>query len=394
MQDKKSYLSFFYVFGALCYPTNDNYDLGNLDAKADIGIFVGYAPVKKAFRIYNKRTQKIIETIQVTFDELTTLASEKFSSGLGLHSLTHATPSSGLIPNTIPQQPCIPPNRDDQDHLFQPMFDEYFTPPSIDISPIPVAVIPRAVDLADSPVSMSIDQDASSTSIPSTQEQEHSPNISQRFEESPKTPNFRDDPLHASLHKDSTSQGSSSNVRQTHTPLKHLGIWTKVHRIANLIGVPSRFVSTRKQLQTDSMWCYFDAFLTSVKMDEFGGVLKNKARLVAQGFGQEKGIDFKESYAPVAGIEAIHIFLANATHKNIKIYQVDVKTMFLNSKLKEEAKPTEKHLQAVRRIFQYLKGTIKMGLWYSKDTDMSLTAYADHTGCQDTKRSTSGVLSS
>ncbi|GKE13326.1 retrovirus-related pol polyprotein from transposon TNT 1-94 [Tanacetum coccineum] len=57
-----------------------------------------------------------------------------------------------------------------------------------------------------------------------------------------------------------------------------------------------------------------------------------------------------------------------------------------------QAKPTEKHLQAVKRIFQYLNGTINMGLWYSKDTDMSLTAYADvdHTGCQDTRRSTSG----
>ncbi|GKD45442.1 hypothetical protein Tco_1270087 [Tanacetum coccineum] len=57
-----------------------------------------------------------------------------------------------------------------------------------------------------------------------------------------------------------------------------------------------------------------------------------------------------------------------------------------------QAKPTEKHLQAVKRIFQYLNGTINMGLWYSKDTDMSLTTYADvdHAGCQDTRRSTSG----
>ncbi|GKB66567.1 retrovirus-related pol polyprotein from transposon TNT 1-94 [Tanacetum coccineum] len=57
-----------------------------------------------------------------------------------------------------------------------------------------------------------------------------------------------------------------------------------------------------------------------------------------------------------------------------------------------QAKPTEKHLQAVKRIFRYLNGTINMGLWYSKDTDMSLTAYADadHAGCQDTRRSTSG----
>ncbi|GJZ81630.1 copia protein [Tanacetum coccineum] len=83
---------------------------------------------------------------------------------------------------------------------------------------------------------------------------------------------------------------------------------------------------------------------------------------------------------------------------------MDVKTAFLNGELKEEvyisqpegfvdqAKPTEKHLQAVKQIFRYLKGTINMGLWYSKDTGMSLTAYADadHAGCQDTRRSTSG----
>nr|GEZ29273.1 hypothetical protein [Tanacetum cinerariifolium] len=96
----------------------------------------------------------------------------------GLHYVTPATSSLGFVPNTVSQQPCIPPNRDDWDHLFQPMFDEYFTPPSIDVSPVSVAVAPRAVDLADSPVSTSIDQDALATSIPSTQEQEHSPNIS------------------------------------------------------------------------------------------------------------------------------------------------------------------------------------------------------------------------
>ncbi|GKE44762.1 retrovirus-related pol polyprotein from transposon TNT 1-94 [Tanacetum coccineum] len=216
------------------------------------------------------------------------------------------------------------------------------------------------------PVSTSIDQDTPSASIPSTQEQEHCPNISQGFEESPKTPLFHDDPLHESLHEDSTSQGSSSNVRQTHTLFEHLGRWTKDHPIANMIEDPSRSVSTRKQLETDAMWCYFDAFLTSVepknfkqamtepswidamqeeihefkrlevKTDEFGGVLKNKARLVAQGFRQEEGIDFEESFAPVARIEVIRIFVANAAHKNIMIYQMAVKTAFLNGELKEE----------------------------------------------------------
>nr|GEW39771.1 retrovirus-related Pol polyprotein from transposon TNT 1-94 [Tanacetum cinerariifolium] len=143
----------------------------------------------------------------------------------------------------------------------------------------------------------------------------------------------------------------------------------------------------RKQLETDAMWCYFDAFLTSVepknfkeamlksswieamqeeihkfkrlqvwkllhcphkvmliklkwifkvKTDEFGGVLKNKERLVAQVFRQEEGIKFEESFAPVVRIEAIHIFIANAANKNMTIYQMDVKTASLNGELKEE----------------------------------------------------------
>ncbi|GKB62711.1 hypothetical protein Tco_0918897, partial [Tanacetum coccineum] len=142
-------------------------------------------------------------------------------------------------------------------------------PPSIVVSPVQEVVAPRVVVLDDSPVSTSIGHDAPSTSIPSTQEQEHSPNISQGFEESIKTPIFRDDPLYESLHEDSNSQGSSSNVRQTHTPFEHLGRWNKDHPIANVTGDPSRFVSTRKQLEIDAMWCYFDAFLTSVEPKNF-----------------------------------------------------------------------------------------------------------------------------
>nr|GEX06144.1 retrovirus-related Pol polyprotein from transposon TNT 1-94 [Tanacetum cinerariifolium] len=160
MQDKKPDLSFFHVFGAFCYPTNDNDDLGKLDAKANIGIFVGYVPTKKAFRIYNKRTQKIIETIHVTFDELTAVASEQFSSGPGLHFMTPTTSSSGLVSNIVSQQPCIPLNKDDWDHLFQPMFDKYFTPSSINVSPVQEAAASRAMDLANSLVTTSIDLDA------------------------------------------------------------------------------------------------------------------------------------------------------------------------------------------------------------------------------------------
>ncbi|GJT68998.1 retrovirus-related pol polyprotein from transposon TNT 1-94, partial [Tanacetum coccineum] len=73
-----------------------------------------------------------------------------------------------------------------------------------------------------------------------------------------------------------------------------------------------------------------------VKLDEYGDVLKNKARLVAKGYQQEKGIDFKESFTPLARIEAIRIFIANAASKIMTIYQMDVKTTFLNGELKEE----------------------------------------------------------
>ncbi|GKC31720.1 putative ribonuclease H-like domain-containing protein [Tanacetum coccineum] len=385
MQNKKPDLSFLYVFGSLCYPTNDHEDLGKFDAKADIEIFVGYAPVKKAFRFYNRRTRIISETIHVTFGELTAMASEQFSSGPGLQGMTPATSSTRLGSNPVSQQPCLPPIRDDWDRLFQPMFDEYFNPPTIVVSPVPEAAAPRAEVLADSPVSTSIDQDAPST-------------------KSPKTPTFHDDPLNESPHEDSTSQGSSSNVRQLHTPLEHLGRWTKDHPIANVIGDPSRSVSTRKQLETDAMWCYFDAFLTSVepknfkqamtepswidamqeeiheferlevKSDESGRVLKNKARLVAQGFGQEEGIDFEESFAPVARIEAIRIFVANFAHKNMTIYQMDVKTAFLNGELKEEVYVSQPegfvyqdnppHVYKLKKALYGLKQALRA--WYDK----------------------------
>ncbi|GJU31628.1 integrase, catalytic region, zinc finger, CCHC-type containing protein [Tanacetum coccineum] len=212
----------------------ENEDLGKLNAKADIA-----------------------------------MASKQFGSGPGLQVLTPATSSSGLVPNIIPQQPCNPPKRDDWDTLFQPLFDEYFNPSTIVVSTVPVAAAPRAVEIADSPVSTSIGQDAPSSSIPSTQDQEHSLIISQGVKESPKTPLFHDDPFHEFLHEDSTSQGLSSNVRPSHTLFELIGRWTKDHPIANVIGDPSCSVSTRKQLKTDAMWCYFDAFLTFVELKNF-----------------------------------------------------------------------------------------------------------------------------
>ncbi|GKF05851.1 retrovirus-related pol polyprotein from transposon TNT 1-94 [Tanacetum coccineum] len=97
VHDKKPDLTFFRVFGALCYPTNDSEDLGKLQPTADIGIFVGYAPRRKGYRIYNKRTRRIMETIHVQFDELTEqMAPVQLSTGPAPSFLTPGQISSGL----------------------------------------------------------------------------------------------------------------------------------------------------------------------------------------------------------------------------------------------------------------------------------------------------------
>ncbi|GKE44963.1 retrovirus-related pol polyprotein from transposon TNT 1-94 [Tanacetum coccineum] len=118
-------------FGALCYPTNDSEDYGKLKATADIGIFVGYAPNRKGYRIYNKRTQRIMETIHVQFDELTKqMAHVHISTGPEPIFLTPGQISSGLVPNPVPAAPYVPPTNKDLEILFQPMFDEYLEPPN------------------------------------------------------------------------------------------------------------------------------------------------------------------------------------------------------------------------------------------------------------------------
>nr|GFB23717.1 hypothetical protein [Tanacetum cinerariifolium] len=101
-----------------------------LIANADIRIFIGYAPTKKAFQIYKRRTRRIVETIHVDFDELIAMASEQSSSGPALNEMTPATISSGLVPKPSSSTPYVPPLRNDWDLLFQPLFDELLTPPS------------------------------------------------------------------------------------------------------------------------------------------------------------------------------------------------------------------------------------------------------------------------
>ncbi|GJU92176.1 retrovirus-related pol polyprotein from transposon TNT 1-94 [Tanacetum coccineum] len=289
LHDKLPDLSFFHVFGALCYPTNDTENLGKLQPKADIDIFIGYAPIMKAFQIYNRRTRSIIKTIHIDFDELIVMASEHSSLGPILHEMTPAIISSGLVPNPPLLTPFVPPSRTDWDILFQRLFDELFTPtPSVDHpAPEVIALINEVV-----------------APVPAT----------------------------------------------------------KDHPLDNIIGELERPVSTRIQLHEQALFCYYDAFLSSVKPKTYkyaltqscwieaiqeelmnlnvlksrNSILKNKAHLVSHGYHQEEGIDFEESFALVARLDAIRIFLAYAAHMNMVVYQMDVKMALLNNIQREE----------------------------------------------------------
>ncbi|GJU65036.1 putative ribonuclease H-like domain-containing protein [Tanacetum coccineum] len=403
LHNKPPDLSYLHVFGALCYPTNDSENLGKLQPKADIGIFIGYAPTKKAFRIYNRRTRRIIETIHVDFDELTAMASEHSSSGPALHEMTPATISSGLVPNPHPSTPFVPPSRTDWDMLFQPLFDEFLNPsPSVDhpapevVAPINEVIAPVLADSTGSPSSTTVDQDAPSPSNSQTTPETEPPVIPNDVEEDNhdiEVAHMGNDPYFGVPIPEIPSDQSSSSdsihtiVHPDHQISEHNSKWTKDHPLENIIGELARPVSTRLQLHEQALFCYYDAFLTAVepktykdaltqacwieamqeelneferlevwelvprpdkvmvitlkwiykvKLDELGGILKNKARLVARGYRQEEGIDFEESFAPVARLEAIRIFLAFAAHMNMVVYQMDVKTAFLNGNLREE----------------------------------------------------------
>nr|GEZ66533.1 retrovirus-related Pol polyprotein from transposon TNT 1-94 [Tanacetum cinerariifolium] len=255
VHNKKPDLTFFKVFGALCYPTNDSEDLGKLQPTPDTGIFVGYASSRKGYRIYNKRTCRIMETIHVQFDELT--------------------------------EPMAPVHLK-LEILFQPMNDEYLEPPRAERPDSPAQAVQVSVSSAGTPLCTTIDQDAPS------------PHIS---------------PSSSALQSHSLPPGA---VAEPH--------FMKDHNVAPVDNNPFiNFFALEPHSEASS-----SGDISSTKSPY------NKAQLVAKGYRQEEGIESEESFAPVARIEAIHIFIANAVSRNMTVYQMDVKMAFLNGELKEE----------------------------------------------------------
>ncbi|GJR77449.1 retrovirus-related pol polyprotein from transposon TNT 1-94 [Tanacetum coccineum] len=316
-------------------------------------------------------TWRIIETIHVDFDELTVMASEHSSSEPVLHKMTPTTISSGLILNPPPSTPFVPPLRTDWDILFQLLFDELINPPPCVDRPAPEViahiaevVAPELAESTGSPSSTTVDQDTPSASNLQTSLETQSPVIPNNVEEDNHNldvAHMNNDPFFCiSIPENDYEASSSSAVIHTivHTVApnsKHVNKWTKDHPLDKIIGELEIPVSTRLQLHEQALFCYYDAFLTSVEPKNYKDALtqacwikamqeelneferlENKARLLPCGYRQEEVINFEESFAPVARLDAIRIFLAYDAHMNIIVYQMDVKMAFLNGILREE----------------------------------------------------------
>nr|GFC22022.1 hypothetical protein [Tanacetum cinerariifolium] len=245
------------------------------------GIFIGYAPTKKALRIYNRRTRRIVETIHVDFDELTAMASEQSSSGPALQEMIPGTISSGLVQKPLSSTSYVPPSRNDWDLLFQPLFDELLNPPpSVNnqatevIAPIPEVIPQGDDDSTGSPSSTTVDQDAPSPSKSPTPTETQSSAILQDVGNDNldiEVAHMENDPLLGVpiievASGQSSSTASPQSIVQPNHPMTHHNIkWTKDHPLNYIIGPLSRPVSTRLQLLEQALFCYYDAFLTSVE---------------------------------------------------------------------------------------------------------------------------------
>nr|GEX10121.1 hypothetical protein [Tanacetum cinerariifolium] len=469
IQGRKPDISYLNVFGALCYLNNDREDIGKLGAKGDIGFFIGYYANYVAYRVYNRRTKKIMETMNITFDELSAMAFEQNSSRPGLQSMTSRQISSKLeltyASSTItPQRP----SEHDLDILFEPLHNEY-------LGGLP-SEAPRITPVA--PVLQNL----------------QAPNASMSFQDSTPVPTNSLNTLVSSHNVDATSQQHAQQQRNL-TPSPTASTANNVPNavfegdlFVNPFGTPStdsivsstQYVDpsnmhtfyqpimepkTVKEALTDPSWIEsmqeelhqftrLDVWelvlslngvkpltlkwLLKNKHDEENTVICNKTHLVVRGYRLEEGIDFEESFAPVARMEAIRIFLAYATHKGFTVYQMDVKTTFLHSSLKEDVYLRNKDQEILEAtsttldvyISTFSKGTIDLTLFTRRfDGDIlvvnqspsgifinqskyvheilkkyglnacdivgfwfELTRFsdADYAGCKDTFKSTSG----
>nr|GEV81985.1 hypothetical protein [Tanacetum cinerariifolium] len=353
LHNKLPDLSFLHVFGALCYLTNDSENLRKLQPKADIGIFISYAPTKKAFWIYNRRTRRIIETIHVDFDELTAMASEQSSSGPALNEMTPATISSGLVQKSSSSTPYVPPSRNDWDLLFQSMFDELLNPPpSVDHQiPEVIALIADVIPLVLAESTRLVQKSSSSTPYVPPSRNDWDLLFQSMFDELLNPPPSVDHQIPEVIAliadvippvlAESTSFPSSTTVDQkAPSPSK-----SHTTPETQSFVIPQDVEEDNHDIEVAHIWnnLLFDVPIPEVTSAQSSSTTYKEALTQSCWIEQCKKSSMSSndlrcgsSYLVQIRLEAIRIFLAYAAHKNIVVYQMDVKTAFLNGNLREE----------------------------------------------------------
>nr|GFA18260.1 hypothetical protein [Tanacetum cinerariifolium] len=301
---RKPNIKFFRVFGCRCYLLNDYEVVRKLKAKGDIGVFVGYSKESAGFRIYNKRTRNIHESVNVNFDEISEMASKQFSFEPDLSDLNKTGKSSNPSVSNVGEA-----SKKDLEDLFQDFYDEYFDSSNI--------------------------KKSSTTNVKTPINEEVFHEVSESFQGESFSSSLNDDvkqsPEEDAYFDASTSVHDLSNVHTCYQPYLHEKKWTKDHPLHKIIGDLKSSVRTRGQLANS---CLFSCLLSSIEPANVAEALRDADwRLVTL---NKKGIDYDETFAPVARIEAIRLFLAYVADKEFTVYQMDVKTAFLNGILKDE----------------------------------------------------------
>nr|GEX33306.1 retrovirus-related Pol polyprotein from transposon TNT 1-94 [Tanacetum cinerariifolium] len=283
INDRKPSVKFFHIFASLSYIVRDGENLDKIKKKCDACIFVGYSTQSRAYRVFNKRTRVIMKTIHVNFDELPQMASD--------HVNTTVTTSNEL------------------DLLFSPMFDELLNGSSQVVSKS------SAVTTADAP---------------NQRQQQHTTPLNNQTTPEPTC----QVPTHA------PTVTSTENMNQAEMVEEYAQV--ENDEFINIFFTPEEL----HQFVRLDVWELVDRplcknvinmkWLWKNKRDEENTVIRNKSRLVAKGYAQKEGINFEESFAPVARLEAVRLFITYAAHKSFIVYQMDVKTAFLYGPLKEE----------------------------------------------------------
>ncbi|GJR50913.1 retrovirus-related pol polyprotein from transposon TNT 1-94 [Tanacetum coccineum] len=302
----KPLIKHLHIFGCTCYLTIDGENLDKMKEKGDPCILVGYSTHSKGYRVYNKRTQLIVKSIHLRFDDIKEMSKTSVAnntSGLILQRKKASDyDNSGLAPqlqNVSPLADTTAPSQQELDLLFGPLYDEFFTAGT------------SSVNKSSSPTNNSTQQDTQPTT-----------NIQPTTE--PTTP------INVLEVVESSSRNiDNSNMHTFYQPHDSEYRWTKDHSLEQVHGDLSKPMQIRRQLAIDPEICVFTLtelidkpfgktviklkWLWKNKKDEDQTVIRNKARLVAKGYAQEEGIDFEELFA-----------------------LMDVKTSFLNGPLKEE----------------------------------------------------------